>query len=272
VLDETRRRERAHEPEEAIFRIGVEYEGSGFRGWQRQPRARTVQGELEQALERIVGAKVTVNGAGRTDAGCHAAGQVASFAARTRLLPERLRHAMNAHLPYDVRVVEAAVAPRGFHARFRAMRRSYRYLIVPEPSAIWRRHAWARRMRAEPAALNEAVAPLLGAHDFTTFSRQGGDETSPVCRVTRAAWSGAKGHLRFDIEADRFLYTMVRRIVSTVVAAAEEGGGPAAVRRALESRRRRMGAPPAPAHGLYLMRVRYPGLGWLPKERMHVVA
>lgn len=250
----------------------MEYDGTDFSGWQRQPRARTVQGELERALERIVGTAVTVNGAGRTDAGCHAAGQVASFTVATRLAPERLRLALNAHLPPDVRVVEAAVAPRGFHARFRAMRRSYRYLIVAEPAAIRRRQAWSRRMRVEPEALNAAVAPLLGEHDFTTFSRQGGDEASPICRVTRAAWSGARGAFRFDIEADRFLYTMVRRIVSTVIVAAEQGGGPAAVRMALESRRRRMGAPPAPAHGLYLMRVRYPGLGWIPKERMHVVA
>jgi len=250
----------------------VEYEGTAFSGWQRQPRARTVQGELERALERIVGARVTVNGAGRTDAGCHAVGQVASFAAATRLAPERLRLALNAHLPADVRVVEAAIAPRRFHARFRAMRRGYRYLIVPEPAAIRRDHAWARRMRVGIEALNAAVAPLLGEHDFTTFSRQGGDEISPICRVTRAAWSGARGFFRFDIEADRFLYTMVRRIVSTVIVATEQGGGPAAVRTALESKRRRLGAPPAPAHGLYLMRVRYPGLGWIPKERMHVVA
>jgi len=230
-----------------------------------------VQGELERALERIVGTKVTVNGAGRTDAGCHAAGQVASFAAVTRLAPERLLRALNAHLPTDVRVVEAALAPRGFHARFRAMRRSYRYLIVPEPTALRRRHAWARPMRVGADELNAAVRPLLGEHDFTTFSRQGGDEVSPICRVTRARWTGAKGRLRFDIEADRFLYTMVRRIVSTVIAAAEQGSGPETVRSALQGRRRRLGAPPAPAHGLYLMRVRYPGLGWLPKERTHVV-
>lgn len=257
---------------EETFRIGVEYDGTCFSGWQRQPRARTVQGELEAALERIVGARVSVNGAGRTDAGCHAAGQVASFAARTRLGSERLRLAWNAHLPRDVRIVEVERAPAGFHARFRAMRRSYRYLVVPEPSAIWRRRAWVRRTKVGAAELNEAVRPIRGEHDFTTFSRQGGDEVSTRCRVTRVAWSGSRGRLRFDIEADRFLYTMVRRIVSTVIRAAEEGGGPAAVRAALEARQRRLGAPPAPAHGLYLMRVRYPRLGWLPKERMHVVA
>jgi tRNA pseudouridine38-40 synthase len=263
VLDEAR---------EGTFRIALEYDGTGFRGWQRQSRDRTVQGEVEGALARLMGAPVTVAAAGRTDAGCHAAGQVASFSARTRLAPERLAAALNAHLPHDVRVVEAAAAPAGFHARFRAMRRAYRYLIVPEPSALWRRHAWARRLRVGAAELNEAVAPLLGAHDFTTFSRRGADPVSPLCRVTRAVWRGSGGVFRFDIEADRFLYTMVRRVVSTVVRAAESGSGASAVRAALLAKHRRAGAPPAPAHGLYLMRVRYPGLGWLPKERMHVVA
>lgn len=259
------------EPREGTFRIALEYDGTGFSGWQRQSRERTVQGEVEAALARLVGEPVTVAGAGRTDAGCHAAGQVASFAARTRLAPERLLAALNAHLPHDVRVVEAAAAPAEFHARFRAMRRAYRYLIVPEPSALWRRHAWARRLRVGAAELNAATAPLLGEHDFTTFSRRGADPTSPRCRVTRAAWRGSGGVLRFDIEADRFLYTMVRRVVSSVIRAAESGAGAAALRAALLAKNRRAGAPPAPAHGLYLMRVRYPGLGWLPKERMHVV-
>ncbi len=260
------------EARERTFRLAIEYEGTGFSGWQRQPRCRTVQGDLEEALRRIVGSPVNVVGAGRTDAGCHAAGQVASFVASTRLAPERLQAALNAHLSHDVRVLEAAAAPAGFHARFRAMRRAYRYLIVPEPSAILRRHVWARRLRTGVRELNEATGPLLGEHDFTTFSRRGGDETSPRCRVTRAAWRVVAGILRFDIEADRFLYTMVRRVVSTVIRAAESGGGSAAVLAALQAKQRRAAAPPAPAHGLYLMRVRYPGLGWLPKERPHVVA
>lgn len=259
------------EAREATFRIAIEYDGSGFAGWQKQPRARTVQGELEAALERLTGLPVKIAGAGRTDAGCHAAGQVASATFPTRLAVDRLKPALNAHLPDDVRVVEAVEAPAGFHARFRAMRRSYRYLIVPPPSAIHRRRAWVRAVAVPAARLNAASAPLLGAHDFTTFSKQGGDAVSPRCTVTRARWAGRGGAYRFDIEADRFLYTMVRRIVSSVLRAAEGPGGARAVRAALEARDRRAAAPPAPAHGLYLMRIRYPRWGWIPKERMHVV-
>lgn len=259
------------DPREATFRIAIEYDGAAFAGWQRQARERTVQGELEAALHRLTGAAVRVAGAGRTDARCHAAGQVASLTMTTRLTGERLRAALNAHLPPDVRVVEAAEADAGFHARFRATRRAYRYLIVPPPTALDRTRAWARPTRVAVDRLNAATAPLLGAHDFTTFSKQGGDPTSPHCRVTRARWRGRRGAYRFDIEADRFLYTMVRRIVSTVLRAAEGGGGARATRAALEARDRRAAAPPAPAHGLYLMRVRYPRVGWIPKERSHVV-
>jgi tRNA pseudouridine38-40 synthase len=259
------------EPRTATFRLAIEYDGAGFAGWQIQRRERTVQGEVEAALKRLSGTPVRIAGAGRTDAGCHAAGQVASLTMTTRLAADRLLRALNAHLPIDVRVVEAAEVSDDFHARFRAVRRAYRYLIVPPPSAIQRGRAWARPVRADLAALNAAVAPLLGVHDFTSFSRQGADETSPRCRVTRARWRGAKGTLRFDIEADRFLYTMVRRVVSTVIRAAESGGGARGVQAVLDERSRRAAAPPAPAHGLYLMRVRYPGVGWVPKERMNVV-
>ena len=259
-------------PREATFRLGIEYDGAGFHGWQVQPRARTVQGEVESAFRRLTGRRVRVAGAGRTDAGCHAAGQVASVTLVTRLGAERLRAALNAHLPPDVRVLDAEETEPGFHARFTATRRAYRYLIVPRASALRRCLAWSRPIRSSVAALNEASAPLRGRHDFTTFSRRGGEEDEPVCTVWRARWSRGVGATRFDIEADRFLYSMVRRVVSTVLRAAENGGGSRAVRAALEARDRREAAPPAPAHGLYLMRVRYPRVGWRPRERMNVVA
>ena len=120
--------------------------------------------------------------------------------------------------------------------------------------------------------LNRASGPLLGTHDFKSFSKRGGDATDTICTVTQARWSRRGRVTRFDIVADRFLYTMVRRVVSTTIRAAEGGGGAKTIREALGARDRGEAAPPAPAHGLYLMRVRYPGFGWLPKERMDVVA
>jgi len=151
------------------------------------------------------------------------------------------------------------------------MRRAYRYLIFPRPSALRRSRVWTRPLRADVDRLNDAVAPLLGSHDFTSLSKQGADDDDPVCSVSRARWSERTGLTRFDIEADRFLYTMVRKIVSTAIRAAESGGGAREMREVLEARDRRAAAAPAPAHGLYLMRVRYPGLGWLPKERSDVL-
>jgi len=255
------------------FRLGVEYDGTAFHGWQVQRSHRTVQGDLEAALGRLAGEPVRVTGAGRTDSGCHAAGQVASATLETRLDAAGLQTALNALLSPDVRVVEAAEARAAFHARFDATRRAYRYLIEPRASALLARYAWQRRVRAGVEALNEASRPLLGRHDFTSFSRQGSDaDERPVCTVVRARWKGRHGRMRFDIESDRFLYSMVRRIVSSVIRAAENGAGAAQVRAVLAGRDRRLAAPPAPAHGLYLMRVKYPRVGWIPKEPLDVPA
>ncbi len=261
----------AHEARTITLRLGIEFDGTAFHGWQVQPRDRTVQGEIEEALRRVTGARVRIAGAGRTDSGCHASGQVASAILSTKLTPERLKGALNAHLPRDVRIVEAAEAEPRFHARFRAMRRAYRYLIVSSPTALLRDRAWFRPIRADLDALRRASRPLLGAHDFSSFSKQGGEAEDTGCDVTVARWSRRGTVTRFDIVADRFLYTMVRRIVSTVLRAAEEGGGAKAVREALRSRDRGSAMPPAPAHGLYLVRVRYPRLGWLPKEHLDVL-
>jgi len=231
-----------------------------------------VQGDLETALRRLSTGAVRVTGAGRTDAGCHAAGQVASATVVTSLASDRLQRALNAILPGDVRIIEAAEVDPGFHARFDAMRRAYRYLIARRPTAIRRGYAWIRPVAADPAELDLVSQPLLGSHDFTSFSRQGSEAADARCQVTRASWSKGPGGLRFDIEADRFLYMMVRRIVSTVVRAWESGAGGRGVRAILEAKDRRAAAPPAPAHGLYLMRVRYPRVGWIPKEPWNVTA
>jgi len=260
------------EPRAVTVRLGIEFDGTDFHGWQVQPRDRTVQGAIEEAIRRVVGTRVRIAGAGRTDSGCHAAGQVASATLLTRLTPERLKAALNAHLPEDVRILEAAETSPSFHARFAAMRRAYRYLILPRATALKRRYAWARPLKAGVEELTRSSAPLLGEHDFTSFSSKGSEHEEPRCRVTRVRWSRRGALTRFDIVADRFLYTMVRRIVSTTIRAAEGGGGPSSVRAVLEARDRQASAPPAPSHGLYLMGVRYPRLGWLPKERLDVVA
>lgn len=250
----------------------MEYDGTDFHGWQVQVRHRTVQGDLETSLSRLAGGPVRVAGAGRTDAGCHAAGQVASVRMTTRLQADGLRRALNATLPKDVRIVEAAEVDAAFHARFDAMRRAYRYRIQSRPTALARRYAWVREVKASVAVLNAASRALLGTHDFTALSKKGSEGGGPRCRVTRARWTRRPGGLAFDIEADRFLYTMVRRIVATVIEAAERGTGAGAIRAVISGADRRAAAPPAPAHGLYLMRVRYPRVGWIPKEPMDVLA
>lgn len=262
----------ADERRVATFRLALEYDGTDFHGWQVQRHHRTVQGDLEAALARLAGGPTRVAGAGRTDAGCHAAGQVAGATLATRLSADGLRRALNAILPPDVRIVDAALVDSGFHARFDATRRAYRYRIQSKPTALRRRYVWVRDVKATAARLNAASRPLLGAHDFTTFSKKGSEGSGPRCRVTRVRWTRRAGGLAFDIEADRFLYTMVRRIVATVIEASERGHGIRGIRAALLAKDRRAAAPPAPAQGLCLMRVRYPRVGWIPKEPLDVFA
>src|SRR5690349_2700258 len=182
----------------ATFRLAVEYDGTDFHGWQLQKEHRSVQGDLETALRRLSTGAVRVTGAGRTDAGCHAAGQVASATVLTALGPDRLQRALNAILPGDVRIIEIAEVHPGFHARFDAMRRAYRYLIARRPTAIRRGYAWIHPVGADPAELDQVSRPLLGSHDFTSFTRQGSDTSDAQCRVMRARWSKGPGGLRLD--------------------------------------------------------------------------
>ena len=236
----------------------VAYDGTEFHGWQRQPGRRTVQGVLEDALARFAGAPVTAQGAGRTDAGVHARGQVASFRLDTRAPARALAPALNPLLPRDVRVRDGAEVADDFDARRSARARHYRYRLLGVDDVLLARYAW--HPRVPPPALDRleaAVRPLEGEHDFTAFRATGGSEGTPVCRVTRAAWTTWEGGVQFDVAADHFLYHMVRSLVGTALAAAA-GDDPAhAMRGVLASRDRARAGVTAPPHGLTLERVDY---------------
>ncbi|MDT8435521.1 MAG: tRNA pseudouridine synthase A [Gemmatimonadota bacterium] len=246
------------------FRATIEYDGVRFAGWQVQPDARTVQGEIEAVLSRLFDAPTRIVGAGRTDTGVHATAQEIRFTAPSAWDPSRLRRALQALLPEDVRAVTVERAAPGFHPRFSATGRRYEYFVAPGPdgaSPLRSGRVWAPGRSPDPATL-EALAPtLLGRGDFRALSRrrpEGGTE----CTVERAVWLPTPaGDLRFVIVADRFLHRMVRYLVATMVEVAigRRGAGDLAVLRA--------GAPgarpprPAPASGLYLTGVRY-ATGW----------
>ena len=242
------------------FRLTVAYDGTAFHGWQKQPGPRTVQGVLEAALERVLGGgPVATAGAGRTDAGVHARGQVATFTHATPLPARALAPLLNRELPRDVRVTGAAEAPERFHARHSARARRYEYRLLPAPDVLRGRYAWAPGRLPPLAALAATSAPLVGSHDYSAFGAVSEPAASPVCRVTDAGWRVWEDGVAFVVTADHFLYHMVRHLVATSLAAARTPDPAAHVAAVLASRDRRRGGRMAPPEGLSLERVYFEG-------------
>lgn len=240
----------------------LEYDGTDLLGFQYQVDGRTVQGELETALLKITGESIRVAGAGRTDAGVHAAGQVATFTTLSKLNTERLRAALNAQLPADVVVRSVADAPVGFHARFSAIGRTYVYRVWNDetPTALWRRFALHRRRPLDVDTMNEAARPILGTHDFSSFAGSIGSAAvtrSRVREVESADWTRQGPFVELQISANAFLPHMVRNLVGTFLLVGEGKIAAESVAAILEARDRRLAGPTAPARGLCLARVEY---------------
>jgi len=244
------------------YRITLAYDGTDFLGWQLQRRGgRTVQGAVEEALARLArGDRVAVSGAGRTDAGVHALGQVASFDLPREVEAGELRRALNGLLPEDVRVLDAAPAPPAFHARRSAVSKLYRYELdcggIQLPQR--RRFAGFVSIPLDEAAVRAAAPLFLGRHDFASLASSGGSATTTVRTVRRSEAVFAGGTLVFEAEADGFLRRMARSMVGGLVAAGRGVVPVAELARALEARDRRAWPAPAPARGLTLVRVDYP--------------
>jgi len=266
-----------------VLKLTVAYDGTDYVGWQRQSNGVSIQALLEDALAPIEGGPVTVVGAGRTDAGVHALGQVASVRLASRLEPGVVERALNARLPPDVRVRGVADAPPDFHARFSASSKLYRYRIrqAPIAGAFEHRYVWHVPQALDAAAMDAAARALVGRHDFSSFQGSGSDvetteRTILALRVEEAdaalrpgsgrpdRESGGAGDgdeqgrlITLEVEADGFLRHMVRVIAGTLVEVGLGRWTPADVAAALAARDRRRAGPTAPAHGLFLVRVRY---------------
>ena len=236
------------------FRARVEYDGTDFLGFQAQPGVRTVQGELEAALARLSdGVRRPVDGAGRTDAGVHAAGQVIAFTYAGRLAAAELGRALDALLPADVAVRDVRPAPARFHPRYAARYREYRYTVWNGPrSPLRERHALGVRVPLDTAAMARAGSVLEGRHDFTAF---GAADRSPV-RTVHAVRVRRNGSLvTIDVRADAFLRGMVRRIVAVLLEVGRGRMDETAVREALAARTPALDGATAPAKGLCLRSV-----------------
>lgn len=258
---------------ERLFRLRIEYEGTGYSGFQRQPveGPPSVQAALEAALTRLVAHPVRVLGAGRTDAGVHATGQVISFRTTADRTPRVIVRGANALLPPDIRVLDAAEAEEGFHPRFSALSRTYEYLVLqdPSPDTLLLRRAWHLAEALDVERMQQAGNRLLGSHDFTTYSARVPDEEPRVRTLRELAverWSGGGpgplsrlgGAVVVRVRADSFLRRMVRMLTGALVKVGRGEWDVDAPRQALEARDSGASPPPAPPWGLYLVDVEYP--------------
>jgi len=241
------------------FKLTLAYDGTDFNGWQTQPGYRTVQETLEEAVETVTGAKIFANASGRTDAGVHAVGQVVNFYCDTRLEPEVIVRAVNAHLPRDVAASDCSEAPQSFDANKDALRKLYRYVILDSPirSPFMHRYATLSRHRLDAARMARASRCLEGRHDFHSFETEWPNRMTSIRTITHLAVNRVGEFIWIDVEADGFLYNMVRAIAGTLINVGRGFWPEERVAEILSAEDRKEAGPTAPPQGLFLMRVSY---------------
>lgn len=255
-------------PDDIRFRLTIHYDGSAFHGWQVQPDQRTVQGDLEAALSRLADGPRAVIGSGRTDTGVHATGQVASVDMPSSWDAAGVRRSLNSVLSDDVWIESVVATTPDFHPRYDAVLRTYRYEVGLRPEAaspFHRRWCWPLGstrpipVTLDRALLTQAAATVVGERSFEAFAKSGQPERGYRCRVTKAGWSETELGVRLTITADRYLHHMVRYLTGTMIDIARGRRPLADMARLFACDREVTTSPPAPAEGLFLHRVEYPG-------------
>jgi tRNA pseudouridine38-40 synthase len=239
------------------LKVVLEYDGTGFSGWQSQTNGRTVQDELEKALQELLQEHVSVTGSGRTDAGVHARGQVCHFDTENSMTEKAVARGLNGLLPRDIVIRSVEEMSSEFHARYSALDRTYRYYISQVPTALGRKQRWFVGHPLDIDAMQKCADVITGEHDFQAFCKVDSSARHYRCSVTSALWERCENDVVFEITSNRFLYGMVRALVGTMV---EVGRGKLSKEdfvTILHSKERKRAASAAPPSGLVLEAVRY---------------
>jgi tRNA pseudouridine38-40 synthase len=241
------------------IKVVLEYDGSGFAGWQQQARGRTVEAEVKRALRELTGKDHVVYAAGRTDAGAHAEGQVVNFTFEGRIAPQRLVAALNARLPDDVAALSAEVVPDAFHARYSARWRRYRYRYLDRRGrpALQRGRCWHVAGPLNVEAMTQAARALVGRHDWTTFCSASEPEAERVREMRSATVRRSGDYVELELVAEGFLRGLARSIAGALAEVGRDRRRPSWVGEILRAKDRRLAARTAPAGGLTLMEVIY---------------
>jgi len=241
------------------IRLVIEYDGTAYAGWQMQSNARTIQGEIEAAIEQVTRSQSTLYGSGRTDAGVHARGQVANFRTDCEMPLRKLRRAINATTPRDIVILDLDEVPDGFHARKSAVSKRYSYCLLTgdNHAALDRHRIVVLHGALELAPMGEGAALLVGTHDFAAFQNADSPRQDTVRRLVRLDIEADGEQLTFQIEGAGFLYKMCRTLVGTLVEVGQNKRSVASLAALLDAGDRRQAGPAMPAHGLVLEEVRY---------------
>ncbi len=249
------------------IKLTIEYDGTHFAGWQVQKsrsqaagrRSYTIQETIEKALQKVLQEKVKLIASGRTDAGVHARAQVANFKTSSKITPKKLIEALNALLPDDISVGKVEEAGLDFHSRFSCRAKAYRYTVLNQPhrSALLREKAYFLRYPLDMALMRKEAGHLLGRHDFKAFQASAAKHKNSIKTIRRLDISRDKNLIHIDIEADGFLYNMVRSIAGTLIEIGRGRFPEGSLKKILESKNRKLAGPTAPACGLCLMKVTY---------------
>jgi len=238
------------------YKLIIQYDGTNYSGWQIQENAKSVQGTISEAIKILVKDDVNLIGAGRTDSGVHALGQVANFNTKDEINPFRFQHSLNSILPDDISIIDTKEVIQSFHSRYDAKERTYLYLISKQKSPFYYRYSVVKD-KLDVTLLNKLSDVFMGENDYTSFCRKNSDVKNKLCTIKFIRWRETKSFYLFFISADRFLHGMVRTIAGTLFYAADQNDGEDLIRDIFNRRNRDAAGEAVSAEGLTLYKIKY---------------